>query len=535
MPQIKPQIKQEAYKVQLKTLPLIGTVFSTIFGTIVLMDPLAAQAAGQSQSTVNSEQENCLNLKNVKLSDAAIDSAEIVQGIFTPASKNADALGGAKSGSVSGLPKFCRVSLTIKPAIKIEVWLPVSTWNHRFQAVGGGGYAGFISYDALGDAIRQGYASASTDTGHSGSQLDGKFVLNKDYSINQQQVKDFSWRAVHEMTLKSKALISAYYQQPAKYSYWNGCSTGGRQGLMEAQRFPHDFNGIFVGAPAINWDRFIVAELWPKLVMQRELGGSISEDKLRKVNEAVIAKYDADDGVKDGVIRNPLKIKIDDSVLMSAGLNAHEIKVIRKIWAGPQSTDGKSLWYGIEPGAPFYLASHAFPISTDYIGSWLQQNPNWDWKNLSYKDYDKLLAQSEKQYGPIIATDNPNLSAFKNAGGKLIIWHGWSDQLIFPRGTIHYYKNVVGKMGGLSQTETFARLYMAPGVEHCHGGAGPDTIQGLNALVPWVEQGKAPNQVIADKLNNNQLVNSRPLCAWPTQAIYKGNGSPDDAKNFSCK
>ncbi len=525
-----PKKTHKTYRFNITSLPLVATFIAGVVGTF----PLFSQAAGSS-SALDSDRTNCLNLKNISLTDATINSADIHEGVFTPETKNADVLRGAKSGSVTGLPKFCRVSMTIKPEIKVEVWLPVANWNHRFQAVGGGGYAGFIAYDALANAIKQGYASASTNTGHVGSSLDGKFVLNKDHTINQQQVQDFAWRAVHEMTVKSKALISSYYQQPAKYSYWNGCSTGGRQGLMEAQRFPNDFNGIFVGAPAINWDRFIVAELWPILVMQRELSGSISEDKLDKVNEAIVAKYDAVDGVKDRVIRDPSNIKVDDQVLASAGLSPREIAAIRKIWAGPQSKDGKSLWYGLEPGAPFMLASNAFQISTDYLGTWLQQNPGWDWKNLSYEDYNKLLLQSEKQYGPIIATDDPNLKAFKKAGGKLIIWHGWSDQLIFPRGTVHYYKNVGGKMGGLKQTESFARLYMAPGVQHCRGGAGPDTIQGLDALVPWVEQGRAPTQVMAYKIENNQVVNSRPLCAWPTQAIYKGNGSITEANSFVCK
>lgn len=521
---------QKTYRFKIKPLPLIVTVIAAMMGAA----PLYTQAAAQS-TVVDSDREDCLNLKNIKLTDATVDSAEIHQGVFTPATKNADVLPDAKADPVSGLPKFCRVALTIKPQINVEVWLPVSTWNHRFQAVGGSGYVGFIAYGALGEAIREGYASAATDTGHVGSSIDGKFVLNQDRSINQQQVQDFAWRAVHEMTVKSKALISSYYQQPAKYAYWNGCSTGGRQGLMEAQRFPNDFNGIFVGAPAINWDRFIVADLWPVLVMQRELGGSISEDKLNKVNETIIATYDTVDGVKDGVIGDPSKIKVDNKVLASAGLSPREIAAIRKIWAGPRSKAGKPLWFGLEPGAPFLLASNAVQLSTDYLGSWLQQNPDWDWKNLSYDDFDKLLLQSEKQYGPVVATDNPNLSAFKQAGGKLIIWHGWSDQLIFPRGTVHYYENVVSKMGGLQQAESFARLYMAPGVQHCSGGAGPDTIQGLDALVPWVEQGKAPAQIMAYKLNGNQVVNSRPLCAWPTQATYKGQGSTTEATNFICK
>ncbi|WP_416414219.1 tannase/feruloyl esterase family alpha/beta hydrolase [Pantoea sp. App145] len=477
----------------------------------------------------------CNDLMKLAIPDTTIDNTEYLRGSFTPASKNADVLRGGTTNTINGLPEFCRVSLTIKPSIKVEVWLPATNWNHRFQAEGNGGYAGFIVYDAMGRALKQGYATASTDTGHEGSQLNGKFVLNADNSLNHGAVNDFAWRAVHEMTVKSKAIIHAYYQKPISFSYWNGCSTGGRQGLMEAQRFPHDYDGIYAGAPAINWDRFIVAELWPKLVMQKELGSSISNEKLSKLNAAIVATYDQQDGVKDGVISDPFKISVDDAVFKSAGFSAQEMAVVRKIWAGPTTPEGRQLWYGLEPGAPFTLATMAFPISTDYLGSWLQNNPEWDWKSLNYKEYTDLFSLSKQIFAPIIATDNLQLNTFKASGGKLLIWHGLSDQLIFPKGTIEYYKNLISTMGGMESTQSFARLYLAPGVEHCRGGEGPNSIQGMDALVKWVEKNKVPQEVMAQKIVKNKVIRTLPLCAWPKRTIYLGKGNINEAESYACK
>lgn len=480
--------------------------------------------------------EACAALRQIQLPDATVTSTEfITNGHFQPPGEG-DSLRAASTAELKNLPPFCRVSLTIKPQIRVEVWLPGQNWNQRFQAVGGGGYAGFIAYDSLGEAIRNGYAGSSTDTGHSASIANGKFVLNADHTLNQQQIDDFAHRAVHEMAVKAKTVIAAYYQSPPRYSYWNGCSTGGRQGLMEAQRYPKDFDGILSMAPAINWDRFIPAEIWSQLVMQQDLGAPIPAAKLHALQQAIIAEYDKADGVVDEVIDDPRIVHPSDKLMASAGLNTAEIAAMRKIWTGPRTANGSFMWYGLEPTAPLIGLGGAqpFPIVVDYIGIWLQQNPQWDWKSMDYAAFERFFEQSRQQFHARLATDNPDLSQFAEEGGKLMMWHGWDDQLIFPRGTIDYFQRVQAAAGGEEATSKFAKLFMAPGVMHCRGGVGPDKIEALPALVKWGEQGKAPQQILATKEQDGKVIRTRPICAYPQRTVYSGKGSSDDAANFSC-
>ena len=480
----------------------------------------------------------CADLSTLRLSDATVTGAQLVtSGAFSPPA-GGDALRGAETGPLANLPPFCRVTITVKPQIKVEVWMPSQAWNRRFQAVGGGGYAGFIAYDSMASAIRAGYASASTDTGHAASLFDGKFILNADRSLNEQQLKDFAYRAVHEMTIKSKSLIRTYYRVAPRYSYWNGCSTGGRQGLMEAQRYPDDYDGILSQAPAINWDRFIPAEIWPQLVMQRDLGGPIAPAKLAALHGAIIATYDRNDDVSDGVVDQPDRIRVSDELMRNAGLSAQEIATMRKIWEGPRTSNGDFLWYGVEPTAPLeaLAGQKPFPIPVDYLGSWLLRDPQWNWQTMDYVDYERLFQHSRQRFNASIGTDDPDLRSFASAGGKLLMVHGWDDQLIPPRGTIDYFQRAQAAAGGAKSVAGFARLFMAPGVLHCGGGPGPDTIDGMGALVKWVEQGKAPEQISAQKLNGaGEPVRTRPLCLYPKRAVYSGTGSEDRASSYVCK
>lgn len=485
---------------------------------------------------LSKEARACADLRNLQLPEATVTGAELVtSGSFSPPAAG-DALRGAQTGTLTKLPAFCRVMLTLQPQIKVEVWMPSRSWNKRFQAVGGGGYAGFIAYDSLASAIRDGYASASTDTGHTTSQLDGKFVLNADRSLNEQQLKDFAYRAVHEMTVKSKSVIRSYYRSAPRYSYWNGCSTGGRQGLMEAQRFPEDYDGILSQAPAINWDRFVPAEIWPQLVMRLDLGGPIAPAKLVALREAIISANDRLDGVEDGVVDQPDQLEVSDELMKRAGLNDREIAAVRKIWAGPRTSGGDFLWYGIEPTAPLdaMAGPQPFPIPVDYIGTWLQRNPQWDWKTMDYAEFERFFQQSRQQYNALIGTDNPDLRAFASAGGKLLMVHGWDDQLIMPRGTIDYHRRVQEAAGGARSSSRFARLFMAPGNFHCSGGPGPDTFNTMETLVNWVEKGKAPERLMATKLADGKPVRTRPLCVYPQTATYSGKGSTDNASSFVC-
>jgi pimeloyl-ACP methyl ester carboxylesterase len=495
----------------------------------LFVHPLVADAAPAS----------CESLTKLTLPDATITAAQdITSGEFAPAE------GGRGPGGdrLTGLPAFCRVALTVAPQIHIEVWLPKDTWNGSYRGEGGGGYAGAISYAGLAEGVRRGYATASTDTGHPAS-AGGSFALASDGTLNTQLIGDFAERSLREMAVKAKALVNAYYGSAPKHSYWNGCSTGGRQGLMAVQRFPDQYDGLVIGAPAINWDRFIPSELWPQIVMNKTVGAPISAAKLAAVTKAAVAACDANDGVTDGIINEPRKCTYDPHALTcktgddsATCLTAQEADAVGKIWNGPTDASGKRLWYGLERGAPLnFLAGNAgFPIALTHFQYWIHQDPNFDWHTLSEADFEREFRASQKKFHDAIGTDDPKLDAFRKHGGKMIIWHGDADQLIFPRGTIDYYDRVVAANGGAKRVDDFARLFMAPGVGHCGGGDGPSPVGLFDAVVEWVEKGVAPKTIQASRKRPDGTTMTRPLCPYPSTAKWTGTGSPDDASNFMC-
>ena len=529
--------------------------------------------------------DKCSDLANLVLPEvASITAVSVAANAFTPPPP-------FPGLSLPPVPvAFCRVQITVQPQIKIEVWLPQpERWNHRFQAVGGGGYAGMISYGALAQAVTGNpvtgqFATASTDTGHpatgtasgqggaNGAQAGGGFALNPaNNTLNDALIADFASRSLHEMTLKAKAIISAYYGQSPRFSYWNGCSTGGRQGWMEAQRFPEDYNGILAGAPAFNWDRFVPAELWPGLVIHVGVGSPISQTKLNAVTAAALKACDAIDGVIDGVIGDPRKCHFDPHVLQcgtpgagsdSTCLTDAEASAIQQVWQGPRDSQGAFLWYGLEPGASFggLANATAFPIALDHWRLWIEQNPSFDWHSLSIDSFAAGLKESSRKFRAIIGTDDPNLSAFRRHGGKIITYHGWSDQLIFPRGSIDFFERVVAANGGAERVRKFERLFMVPGMNHCFGGAGavnfgqssfgPPVSVSFDpehdiflALQHWVEDGVAPDHLIATTdpppmhaAENpvNPASFTRRLCPFPQVATYSGAGDQNSAASFAC-
>jgi hypothetical protein len=436
---------------------------------------------------------------------------------------------------------YCLVKVLIPEAINIWVGLPMNgKWNGKLQSLGGGGYAGRITVPT--DAILSGYVGVSTDTGHTGN--DGSFGMLAPGRPNAALQVDFAYRSEHLMSVIGRQLTQAFYGKPPAYAYWNGCSTGGRQGLMMAQRFPEDYNGILAGAPAIHWDRFQAAQIWPQVVMLRDNAGVISSEKLTLATNAAVDACDAADGVVDNVIGDPRACRFNARALRcqngSQGgscLTESEASAINKIWEGPV-VGGTRLWWGPRPGAPLSgLAGETpFPIAVAQPKYWMYYDQAWDWKVLDYSNYKEFFDLAVKRLGPVIATDNPDLSRFKSHGSKLILWHGWADELIMPDGTIDYYDAVTKKMGGgYPQTQTFARLFMAPGVAHCRGGEGPMP-QGLfDAVVNWVEHGDAPSTILASRPLPGGATRTRPLCPYPQVAVWKGSGSTDDAANFVCK
>ena len=456
---------------------------------------------------------------------------------------------------LTGLPSFCAAAL-IQPdsagnPIGIAVWLP-ARWNGRFEGTGGGGYSCGISYQSLATGIESGYATASTDCGAPGSgALGDSWVVNQNGTLNAALAEDFASVGIHDMSMDGKAVTADYYKSAPKFSYFDGCSTGGREALMEAQRYPADYNGIVSGSPAINWTRFIPSELWPELVM-KENNDYLPTCKETAFTDAVAAACATQGGVTSPYIADPARCHWNPATLVGTStpcgaITATDAKVIREIWDGPTNAVGRRLWYGLEPGASLsglagtstsasgVTTGDPFPISVEWIGTWLEQNPSFDWTTLTHAQFGRLFKQSVAEYSNLIATDNPNLSRFKTDGGKIIIYHGLADQLIFPQGTINYYERVERAMGGARRTDSFARLFLAPGAQHCADAAGPMPDNPLAAVVSWVERGQAPASLPASLTDASGVVTfSRPLCMFPLTASYIGSGSTDVASSFIC-
>ena len=448
-------------------------------------------------------------------------------------------------------PGVCRVTaIAMHPPApdKIRIWLaiPTSNWNGRFVGTGGGGLVGG-NPAGVNQPVAQGFAAGATDGGHEGGA--GTFALDANGRLNWEAIRNFAHVGIHEMTVTGKALTQAMYGVGPKYSYFNGCSTGGRQGLMEAQRYPQDYNGIMSAAPAINWNRFHLQHLWGPVVMNAA-GNPVASCKLAAATAAAIAACDGVDGVKDGVLEDPKRCTYDPKPLVgtSAGdcgaFTEADVDIIRKLWEGPRRADGSFMWYGLARGADMNalwtsrgmpLRPVPFGLSMDWFRYFLTQDPKFDGNVVTPAAYERFWDQSVEQYANVIATDNPDLTAFRDRGGKAIVWHGWADQLITAEGSIDYYTRVQQEMGGAKKTAEFLRLFMAPGVTHCAGGAGPQPTGLMEALLSWVEDGKAPDTLPATRRDQSGVVTrSRPLCAYPLVAKYKGSGSTDEASNFVC-
>jgi pimeloyl-ACP methyl ester carboxylesterase len=467
----------------------------------------------------------CESLTNVALPNTTIDSAAI------------DPTNG-----------WCRVTATVThpPAgdqVKVFVALPMKGWNGRFRGNGGGGFLGG-SANSLRGPVAQGYATGATDTGHEGGS--GSFALDANGRLNWQAIQDNAYLGIHEMTVVGQALTKALYGKAPRYSYFVGGSTGGRQGLMEAQRYPQDYDGIVSACPAINWHRFLPADLWPQVVMLAARN-FMSKSKLDAATAAAVAACDASDAVTDGVIDDPARCTYDPKALVGSQVGDStfteaDADVVRKIWEGPRGQDGTFLWHGLARGTGLFalagtgdspLTGKPFGISMDWFRFFLIQNPQWDWKTLTPAGFELLWRQSVEQFGAVIGTDNPDLAPFRDRGGKVIIYHGLADELIPAQGTIDYYKRVQQQMGGAEKTAQFARLFLAPGVDHGFRGAGPTPTGPMDAIIRWVEEGKAPDRLVAElRDQNGTVIRTRPLFPYPHVATYKGSGSTDDAANF---
>ncbi len=483
----------------------------------------------------------CEGLASLALPQTTVTlAATVAAGGFTPPGGSQNPAPG--DVAYKDIPGFCRVTATLKPSndsdIKIEVWLPAaSAWNGKFMAVGNGGWAGTISYSAMAQALSRGYATSSTDTGHAGTGADASFALG-----HAEKLVDFGYRAVHEMTVKSKAIASAYYDQSPKFSYWNGCSTGGRQGLKEAQRFPDDYDGIVAGAPANNWTNLMTQLIAVAQAVHKDEASYIPPNKYPLIHNAVLEACDAADGVKDGLLDNPTRCKFDPKILACKGedgpqcLSAAQVEAVRKIYAPVTNPRTKQeLHGGFLPGSELLWGAVAgpqvFPIPVSYFKYVVFKNPDWNYLTLNF---DSDIALANQIDGGAINTLDPNLKAFFGHGGKLLQYHGWSDHNISPLDSVTYRKSVVDAVGSNKVDDSY-RLFMIPGMAHCRGGEGPDRFDAVSALEQWVEKGKAPESIIASRYKGEKADLTRPLCPYPQVAVYKGSGSADEAVNFTCK
>jgi pimeloyl-ACP methyl ester carboxylesterase len=462
------------------------------------------------------------------------------------------------TGPAASDKPYCMVKVKVDPQVNIWVSLPAAAWNGRFRAEGNGVYAGDAQLVPAVDSVRQGFAGATTDTGHTGFFLSGAFGMESPGKANTQLQTDFAHRSEHLMAVIGKQLVKAFYGQDPVRSYWYGCSTGGRQGLMMAQRYPADYDAILAGAPAIHWDRFQAYQIWPQVVMQAHAGGPLSTAKRVLATSRAVAACDAADGVTDGVIGDPRSCTYDptqDTQITRADctsadgtcLAPGEATALQKIWGGARNTAGTLLWPGVERGADLGALAGAdpFPIPIEQAKYWVYFDPTWDWKTLTLANYETFFNKNAEMVGPMMATDNPDISAFKQRGGKVIMYHGWNDNLIMPQGTVRYYDRVKQTV---SASDEFSRLYMVPGMGHCAGGTGVNEFGQrasgavprepktdiFRALMAWSEKGQAPADITASRIVNGAVTQTRPLCPYPQVAKYKGAGSTDDAASFTC-
>jgi feruloyl esterase len=503
-------------------------------------------------------QNPCEKLKSLQTADAMFTTVEMVPAgpvpapagggtaaAAAPAAGRGAAGGGRGAAAPAMLPAYCRVAATLKPSfdsdIKMELYLPVEGWNGKFEMMGNGGWAGSIQgIGQMQAALREGYAASATDTGHEGGN--GMFALD-----HPEKITDFAYRAVHETAVKSKMLITAYYGKAPKYSYWNGCSTGGRQALVEVTKFPDDFDGVIAGAPANPHIHLHAAGVERSIELAKN-NAPLTQAKVESLHRAILGQCDALDGVKDGLIGDPHKCKFDPASLLCKGadsdacLTAGQVETVKIAFGDVKTRKGEVIWTGYEPGSELQVTSlRTVPTPTgggwDSIRILGHQDASYDWHKF---DLDADVALADKAGIDALTSD---LSKFKQHGGKLLLYHGWADPAIPPGHTVLYYESVLATMGkkqdGKKQEdqkqEAWMRLFMVPGMQHCSGGSGTDQFNKMAVLERWREGGEAPAQIVASHVTGGQVDMTRPLCPYPQVAVYKGAGSTNAAASFSCK
>ncbi|MEY4641549.1 MAG: hypothetical protein RLZZ227_1543 [Pseudomonadota bacterium] len=487
---------------------------------------------------------DCSSLATLALDHGRVVSATLVEaGSFTPPAP-AGAPPGAGAGAYANLPAFCRVEATLTPTpdsdIKVEVWLPIEGWNGKYVGIGNGVWAGQLSLSQLGAPVARGYAAATTDTGHTGNGLSAEWAVG-----HPEKLVDFGHRAVHLMTLAAKQAITALYGEPADYSFWDSCSTGGRQGLMAASRYPEDYDAISSMAPANPMTDLMTQSMWANSVNKRTLDAQLDPAKLSLIHQGVLKQCDALDGLEDGVIGRPDACSFEPATLVCAAgasescLTAAQADAMQAIYDGVRGNDGNLLLPGWPRGAEMQLAAlvmgpQPFPVAMSYFKQLVHgDDATWDWMTM---DYTSELVASRDYGAAILNVSADSLAPFFARGGKLLLSHGWNDGLIPANNTVQFY----GELLAANTAQDQLRLFMAPGMEHCAGGEGPNSFDTLETLDAWISSGQAPERIVATRApaalpNAAQLPPmSRPLCPYPQVARYAGVGDLADASSFSC-
>ena len=501
--------------------------------TTALAILLAAQASlgglgarpADTPTVVSMKAGDCASLKSLQLPDTKITSA-------------APVVAGATAGVRAG---HCAVDGVVGREIRFRLLLP-DQWNRKFMMGGGGGFVGGVDNQAIG-SINAGYATVGTDTGHQGVATSARWALD-----DLERQLNFGHVGVHRVAETAKAIVRHYYNAPIERAYFNGCSNGGRQALMEAQRYPDDFDGIVAGAPAADFTsigaQFIkdIKALYPDPASLA--AAPFTADTLKSVESQIVAKCDAVDGVTDGLFEDPRRCTVDVATL--TGLTDAQKGVLKTVYGETRNRDGviypaqpvgsegePSAWAGWITGPNTLVMSLQkapslrFAFGTEMFKYFIFNDPNWDYTKYDFSTFHKDAARAAS----FLNATSPNLDAFKASNGKLIIWHGWSDPALSALGTIQYVDAVRARDAA---SRDYLRTFLMPGVLHCFGGPGPDRADFVAALENWVEKGVAPERIIASKQEGGKPVRTRPLCEYPLRAVYSGSGSIDDEKNFTC-
>lgn len=528
---------------------------ASLLGVLLLASCGSGDDGSDPPAVAQTEQAACASLNGTTYGDGTtVTSAAFYPGATT--------IGGT---AVNG--GFCRVEAQSKPTgdsnIGFELWLPAKAdWNGKFQGVGSGGSLGSIGYSAMAGPLAVKYAVMANDNGHTSNLALPNGGSEQTWALGHpEKIVDFGYRAQHVSTVRAKEILAAYYGRAQTKSYFVGCSQGGHHALMEASRYPTDYDGIVAGAPAWQWSHLMAAELWNSISRLRDGPNAITTAKSTLLNQAVIAACDRNDGLIDGLIGDPRLCTYDPAVLQCTGaetatcLTASQVNAAKRIYAGTTQSNGVVIFppytRGSEPGWSLYASATPGGSGYDFFRYAIFQDPTFDNANFNFdSDYNRSQATTiAGQLVPTVYDATADLAPFKARGGKLIIYHGWADQQITPLSSVDYYNRVVAQQG-TTETSQFLRMFMLPGVQHCAGGPGPQNIGGSNGTPPvadaahdvvialdrWATTGVAPDTMIATRTATSTLpVRTRPLCPYPKAAVYNGSGSIDDAASFTCQ